>query len=449
MRHQPTPARDTLARRSPPLHAVRAVRAVGAVRTAHAALAAALAIAGISPAMADAPQDAPIKVAFIDQLSGPLASVGELFQANLKFALDDANAKGGVLGRKYELLSYDDKLSAHDALSALQSAIDAGARAVFTGGSGSSVVTALVEAATKHNERNPGQRILIINYASIDPDLTGARCSFWHFATEANTAMKMRALADFTRGQKDIHKVYLLNQDYAHGRMWAALGQQMIATARPDVQFVGTTLHPLGKVKDFAPYAGKAKASGADTIVTGNWGQDLNLLIKAAGEIGYDARYLNHSGGGAPGTVQAIAQAKMGRLTWVAESLPNTDDPVLAALAARVRQTPAGEYFAPRVLVSVQLLSEAMRRAGSDDPTKVAFALEGLRYASPLGEVVMRKSDHQLLLPQVVSTVAPVDGKFVKVGAEGTQYGFRQDSVTPARALDLPSACRMKRPAGG
>lgn len=423
-------------------------RPAGLARAATAA-ALALATAAPLPALADDAGGAPIKVAFIDQLSGPLANVGELFQANLKFALDDANAGGGVLGRKYELLSYDDKLSAQDALTALQSAIDAGARAVFTGGSGSAVVSALVEAAGKHNERNPEHRILIINYASIDPDLTGARCSFWHFATEANTAMKMRALADFTRGQKDIHKVYLINQDYAHGRMWAALGQQMIATARPDVQFVGATLHPLGKVKDFAPYAGKAKASGADTVVTGNWGQDLNLLIKAAGEIGYDARYLNHSGGGAPGTVQAIAQARMGRLTWVAEALPNSDDPVLAPLAARVRQTPAGEYFAPRVLVSVQLLSEAIRRAGSDDPTKVAFALEGLRYVSPLGEVMMRKSDHQLLLPQVVSTVVPVDGKTVKVGAEGTQYGFRQDSVTAARALDLPSACRMRRPAAG
>lgn len=410
---------------------------------------AAAALIALAPAAASAQAtSAPIKVAFIDQLSGPLANVGEIFQANLKFALDDANAQGGVLGRKYELISYDNKLSAQDSLSALQSAIDAGAKIVFTGGSGSSVVTALVEAATRHNERNPDKRILIVNYASIDPDLTGARCSFWHFATEANTTMKMRALADFAREQKDIHKLYLLNQDYAHGRVWAALGQQMITNARPDTRIVGETLHPLGKVKDFAPYIGKVKASGADTVVTGNWGQDLSLLIKAAGDMGYDVRYLNHSGGGAPGTVLAVSQAKTGRLTWVSEWLPNSDDAVLAPLAARVKQTAAGEYFAPRVLVSVQMVSEAMRRAGTDDPTKVALALEGLQTRTALGEVVMRKSDHQLLLPQVVSTVAPVDGKTVKVGAEGTQYGFRLDSTTPAKALDLPSACRMKRPVG-
>ncbi|QOT76045.1 branched-chain amino acid ABC transporter substrate-binding protein [Cupriavidus basilensis] len=391
---------------------------------------------------------APIKVAFIDQLSGPLANVGQIFQANLKFALDDANAQGGVLGRNYALVSYDNKLSAQESLIALQSAIDAGVHVVFTGASGSPVVTALVEAVNRHNERNPGQRVLIMNYASLDPDLTGARCSFWHFATEANTAMKMRALANFAREQKGMRKVYLLNQDYTQGRIWAALGRQMIAGARPDVQFVGEALHPLARVKDFAPYMSRIKESGADTVVTGNWGQDLSLLIKAGGEAGYELNYLNHSGGGAPGTVLAVSQAKNAHLTWVAEYLPNGDDPVLAALAARVRQTPAGEYFAPRVLIAVQILSEAIRRARSDDPTSIAFALEGMQYRSPVGDVLMRKSDHQLLLPQVVSTVAPVDGKTVKVGVEGTQYGFRLDSTTAGGDLNLPSVCRMKRPTG-
>ncbi|MDW3688222.1 branched-chain amino acid ABC transporter substrate-binding protein [Cupriavidus sp. CV2] len=391
---------------------------------------------------------APIKVAFIDQLSGPLANVGQIFQANLKFALDDANAQGGVLGRDYALVSYDNKLSAQESLTALQSAIDAGVHVVFTGASGSPVVTALVEAVNRHNERNPGQRVLIMNYASLDPDLTGARCSFWHFATEANTAMKMRALANFARQQKGMHKVYLLNQDYTQGRIWAALGRQMIAGARPDVQFVGEALHPLARVKDFAPYMSRIKESGADTVVTGNWGQDLSLLIKAGGEAGYELNYLNHSGGGAPGTVLAVSQAKNAHLTWVAEYLPNGEDPVLAALAARVRQTPAGEYFAPRVLIAVQMLSEAIRRANSDDPTSIAFALEGMQYRSPVGDVLMRKSDHQLLLPQVVSTIAPVDGKTVKVGVEGTQYGFRLDSTTAGADLNLPSVCRMKRPPG-
>lgn len=421
-------------------------------RLATMAVAAVLTLAAALPLPAraqDAPPAAgPIRVAFIDQLSGPLANVGEIFLANLKFALDDANAQGGVLGRKYELLSYDNKLSPQASLTALQGAIDAGVRIVFTGASGSPVVSALVEAVNRHNERNPGQRILVVNYASLDPDLTGMRCSFWLFSTEANAAMKMRALAEFARGDRGMRKVFLLNQDYTQGRVWAALGRQMIANARPDVEFVGEALHPLARVKDFAPYVGMIKASGADTVVTGNWGQDLSLLVKAAGDTGYALNYLNNSGGGAPGTVAAVAQARNARLTWVAEYMPNGDDAALNALAARVRQTPAGEYFAPRVLIAVQMLGEAMRRAQSDEAASVALALEGMQYRSAVGEVLMRKGDHQLLMPQVVSTIAPVDGKTVKVGVEGTQYGFRFDGMTPARDLNLPSLCRMKRPAG-
>lgn len=393
---------------------------------------------------------APIKVAFIDQLSGPLSNVGEQFLANLKLGIDDANAQPqGVLnGARYELSTYDNKLSAQDSLSALQSAIDAGAKIVFTGGSGSSVVAAMVDAATKHNERNPNSRVLIINYASIDPDLTGAHCSFWHFATEANTAMKMRALANFVKTQPDIRKVYSLNQDYAHGRLWASLGKQMISSARPDVQFTGETLHPIGKVKDFAPYVSKAKATGADTLLTGNWGQDLNLLIKAAGDMSYDVRYLNHSGAGAPGTVLAVSQAKIGKVTWVSEWTPGNGNAQLMQMDARVRQTPAGEHFAPRTVLSVELVTDAIRKANSTDPLKIALALEGMQKQSFLGDVTMRKVDHQLLLPQVVSTIAPVDGKAVKVGYDGTQWGHKTESTTAAKDLDLPTTCKMKRPAG-
>ncbi|MCO5401289.1 branched-chain amino acid ABC transporter substrate-binding protein [Ralstonia soli] len=400
--------------------------------------------------LAHAADPAPIKVAFIDQLSGPLSNVGEQFLANLKLGIDDANAQPqGVLnGARYELTTYDNKLSAQDSLSALQSAIDAGAKIVFTGGSGSSVVAAMVDAATKHNERNPDKRVLIINYASIDPDLTGAHCSFWHFATEANTAMKMRALANFVKTQPDIRKVYSLNQDYAHGRLWASVGKQMISAARPDVQFTGETLHPIGKVKDFAPYVSKAKASGADTLLTGNWGQDLNLLIKAAGDMGYDVRYLNHSGAGAPGTVLAVSQAKLGKVTWVSEWTPGNGNAQLMQMDARVRQTPAGEHFAPRTVLSVELVTDAIRKANSTDPLKIALALEGMQKQSFLGEVTMRKVDHQLLLPQVVSTIAPVDGKTVKVGYDGTQWGHKTESTTAAKDLDLPTACKMKRPAG-
>ncbi|HWJ95283.1 MAG TPA: ABC transporter substrate-binding protein, partial [Telluria sp.] len=280
-------------------------------------------------------QTATYKIAYIDPLSGPFANVGQLMLSHVQYAVQDINAHGGVLkGQKLELLQFDSKLSAQESQSALQSAIDQGARAIVTGGSGSTVVAALITAAARHNERHPEQAVLVLNHSSIDPDLTGKACSFWHFQFEANTAMKMKALANYIKKQPDIHKVYLVNQDYAHGRQWARYGQELVGLARPDVRFVGTEFHPIGRVKDFAPYIAKIKAAGADSLITGNWGQDMTLLLKAAGDAGYNLRYFNHSAGSVPGTVLAVSQSKVGQLTWVAEWHPGqADSPKAEALA--------------------------------------------------------------------------------------------------------------------
>lgn len=390
-----------------------------------------------------------LKVAFIDPLSGPFADVGELMLSHIRFAIEDINAKGGVLnGVKLDLMILDNKLSAQESLTALQAAIDAGAHVVFTGGSGSSAVSAMVEAANKHNDRNPDKAILIVNHSSIDPDLTGKHCSFWHFTTEANTAMKMKALTSFMTEKQDIKKVYLLNQDYAHGRVWARLGKEMLAGARPDVQFVGEDFHPIGKVKDFSPYVSKIKASGADTVITGNWGGDLNLFIKAAADAGMNLRFINHSAGALPGSVFAVSQAKLGQLTWVGEWHQNVESPKVAPVAAAYKQRFNKPFLAPRMDLTPRMVAAAINKANSTSPLKIALALEGMTYPSVVGDVTMRKEDHQLLLPQTVSTVAPMDGKTVKFGVEGTSYGFRTDTVVEGKHLALPTECKMRRPTG-
>lgn len=390
-----------------------------------------------------------LKVAFIDPLSGPFADVGELMLSHIRFAIEDINAKGGVLnGVKLDLMTLDNKLSAQESLTALQAAIDAGARVVFTGGSGSSAVSAMVEAANKHNDRNPDKAILIVNHSSIDPDLTGKHCSFWHFTTEANTAMKMKALTSFMTEKQDIKKIYLLNQDYAHGRVWARLGKEMLAGARPDVQFVGEDFHPIGKVKDFSPYVSKIKASGADTVITGNWGGDLNLFIKAAADAGMNLRFINHSAGALPGSVFAVSQAKLGQLTWVGEWHQNVESPKVAPVAAAYKQRFNKPFLAPRMDLTPRMVAAAINKANSTSPLKIALALEGMTYPSVVGDVTMRKEDHQLLLPQTVSTVAPMDGKTVKFGVEGTSYGFRTETVVEGKNLALPTECKMRRPTG-
>ncbi len=388
------------------------------------------------------------KLAYIDPLSGPFANVGELMLNHVQFGVEEINAKGGVLkGTKLELLKFDSKLSAQESLSALQAAIDQGARVIVTGGSGSSVVAALVEAAAKHNERDPSHAVLVMNHSSIDPDMTGKRCNFWHFQLEANTAMKMKALANYIKKQGDIKNIYLLNQDYAHGRQWAHYGKELVALARPDIKFVGEDFHAIGRVKDFAPYIAKIKATGADTVITGNWGQDMTLLLKAAGDAGANYRYFNHSAGSIPGTVLAVSQSKLGQLTWVAEWHPGqAESPKVEALAKAYKVKTGKDFLAPRIEFTPLLLAAAITKAQSLDTARIARALEDLSFDSVVGPVRMRGEDHQLLLPQVVNTIAPVDGKAVKVGWEGTNYGFRTDAVYSGNELAQGTECKMVRP---
>jgi branched-chain amino acid transport system substrate-binding protein len=388
------------------------------------------------------------KLAYIDPLSGPFANVGEMMLLHTRYAVEDINAKGGLPGgMKMELLQFDSKLSAQEAQSALQAAIDQGAKAIVTGGSGSSVVTALVQSVNRWNQRNPGKEVLVLNHSSIDPEMTGKLCSFWHFQTEANTAMKMKAIANFVKKTPDIKKVFLLNQDYAHGKQWASYGRQLVGVARPDVQFVGETLHPIGRVRDFAPYVANIKQSGADSVITGNWGQDLSLLLKAASDAGYNLRYFNHSAGGVPGTVTAVSQAKLGQLTWVAEWHPGqADTPKVDALARAYKAKTGKDFMSPRIDLTPRLLAAAIVKAGGTDTVKVARAMEGLEFDSTVGPLRMRADDHQLLLPQVVNTIAPVDGKAVKSGWEGTSYGFRTDAVYTGNELAQGTECKMVRP---
>lgn len=408
----------------------------------------ALAAAAACTAALSAQAAEPFKIAFIDPLSGPFVSTGELMRDHVQYAVDDVNAKGGLYnGDKLQLLQFDSKLSAQESQSALQAAIDQGARVVVTGGSGSSVVAALVQAASRYNQRNPGKEVLVLNHSSIDPDLTGRSCSFWHFMFDANTAMRMQAIANYIKTQPAIQKIYRLNQDYAHGKQWAHYGRDLVGKARPDIQFVGETLHPIGRVKDFAPYVAKIKEAGADSVITGNWGQDLALLLKSAADSGYNLRYFNHSAGGFPGTVTSISQTRIGQLTWVAEWHPGQADRPQADARARDYKARTGkDFLAPRMDLVPRMLAAAVAQARSTEPVKIAKALEDLQMDTIVGPVKMRGKDHQLLLPQVVNTIAPVDGKLVKTGWEGTNYGFRTDAVYTPQQVELPTECQMKRP---
>ncbi|NBW45210.1 MAG: branched-chain amino acid ABC transporter substrate-binding protein, partial [Betaproteobacteria bacterium] len=244
---------------------------------------------------------AQVKIAYVDPLSGLQAAVGEHGLKQLQFSVETINAKGGVLGgQKLEAVGFDNKGTPQESLVQVQKAIDAGIRFI-TQGNGSGAAIAISDFVSKYNERNPGKEVLYFNYAAVDPSLTNEKCSYWHYRWDANSDIKMAALTNFMKGKSDIKKVYIIGQDYAFGQSVRKAAREMLGAKRPDIQIVGDELHPLAKVTDFSPYIAKIKASGADTVITGNWGSDFALLLKASADAGLQVNWYTYYAGGAGG----------------------------------------------------------------------------------------------------------------------------------------------------
>ncbi|MFT7324857.1 MAG: branched-chain amino acid transport system substrate-binding protein [Rhodoferax sp.] len=390
------------------------------------------------------PAPAPVKIALIEGLSGPFANTGEAVFRNLVWAVERVNAQGGV---QLALARFDSKGQTEEALTALRAAIDDGARFVMQGNS-SAVAAALIDAINKHNEREPDKRVLFLNYAAVDPTLTNEKCSFWHFRFDAHADMRMSALMSVLKEDKALERVYLIGQDYSFGHAVAREAKRQLAQLRPDVQVVGEELHPIGRVKDFLPYAVKIKASGAQAVITGNFGNDLTLLIKAARDVGFEGKFYTFYGNalGAPG---AIGEAGIGKVVAVADWLPNVQNAASEAFYESFRQRfprPADDYVHMRMQLMVVALAQAIDKAGSTHAVAVARQLEKSRVTLSSQTGVMRADDHQFQQPLVVGLMDRQGTPGVKFDVEGSGYGFRVIKTIAPTSAEQPHTCRMQRP---
>ncbi len=397
-------------------------------------------LAVLASAGAQAQKGETVKIAWIDPLSGLMAPVGQNQVKSFQFFAEKFNASNPA-GVKFEIIAIDNKLSPAESLNALKSAIDQGVRYV-TQGNGSGAAMAIIDAVNKHNERNPGKEVLYLNHSAVDPDLTNSKCSYWHFRFDADTSMKMEALTTFMKDQPDIKKVFLLNQNYAHGQQVAKYAKEMLAKKRPDVQIVGEDLHPLAQVRDFAPYVAKIKAAGADSVITGNWGSDLALLVKAANEAGYNGKFYTYYAG-VSGTPTAIGPNGAGRVFQISYN-HNSMGGQTEQWANEYKAKFNDDFYTGSVLHIYNALSNAMAMAKSTDPVKVAAALEGLKFKSFNGDVEMRKTDHQLQQTLFLTVWQKADAKR-SYSVENTGYNF-----APVRTFDpyissTPTSCQMKR----
>lgn len=396
----------------------------------------------------------PIRLALIESLSGPFANTGEAVFRNLLWAAERVNARGGVRlppaqggARPLAIVRYDSKGQNEEALSALRSAIDDGVRVVMQGNS-SATAAALLDAIEKHNERDPERRVLYLNYSAVDPALTNEKCSFWHFRFDAHADMRMAALMQVIRDDKAVHSAYLIGQDYSFGQAVLREARRQLAEQRPDIRIVGDELHPVGRVKDFAPYAAKIRQSGAQAVITGNWGNDLMLLVKAAREAGYEGRFYTFYGN-ALGAPAALGDAGVGKVLAVADWLPNVPVADSRAFYQAFRQRfPRNEddYVHMRMQLMMEALAQSMECAGSTDTVAVARAMEQASVQLAGRSGWMRAADHQFQQPLVVGVMERKGSEGVAFDVEGSGYGFRVVREIAARDAEQPSLCHMRRP---
>lgn len=386
-----------------------------------------------------------IKIAMIETMSGSFAPIGQNQLHTFQMFTEMANQqKWAGSGNTLEVAAFDGKGSPQESLTQLKTVIDQGYRYIAQG-NGSGVALALIDAVNKHNERNPGKEIVFLNYSAIDPDLTNSKCSFWHFRFDANSDMKMEALTSYMAKDRSIKKVYIIGQNYAHGHQVTRAAKEYLKRKRPDVQIVGDDLHPIATVKDFSPYVAKIKASGADTVITGNWGADLALLIKAAKDAGLTAKFYTYYAG-TSGVPTAMGAASAGQARQVAYWTPNNETFSGKELAAAFKKKFNDDLYVIDIYTVVQMLSKAVKESKSADPIKVARALEGMKVNAINGAVEMRKTDHQLQQPLYISTWTKVDGKKVRYDQENTGYGWSNDQKIDAYVAAQPTSCQMKRP---
>ena len=393
----------------------------------------------------------PVRIALIESLSGSFANTGEAVFRNLVWATERVNARGGVklADGTHNLVveRYDNKGQNEESMAALRSAIDDGVTVIAQGNS-SSVAAALIDAINKHNEREPGKRVLFLNYSAVDPILTNEKCSYWHFRFDAHADMRMAALMDVFKDDKAIKKVYLIGQDYSFGQAVLREGRKQIAAQRPDVQIVGDELHPIGRVKDFIPYAVKIKSSGAQAVLTGNWGNDLTLLIKAAREVGYDGKFYTFYGN-ALGVPAALGDAGVGKVIAVADWFPNTPGAASENFYQSFRQRfprPQDDYVHMRMQLMVETLAQSLEKAGSSEAGAVAAQMEKAAVNFSGFKGAMRAADHQFQQPLAVALMGKQGAPGVKFDVEGSGYGFRVIKAISAQRAEQPTTCQMIRP---
>jgi branched-chain amino acid transport system substrate-binding protein len=388
----------------------------------------------------------PVKIAVIETLSGGQAAVGKMFLTAINYALVKLNNEK-VWPDGVKLLEYDNQGGPSEAADKLKAAINDGAHIIIQGAS-SAIGGQITDDVRKHNLRNPGKEIMYLNVGAEAMEFTGSKCHFYHFRWNGNAEIRLRALLTSMKDAKVLGtKVYVIGQNYSWGHDVQRLVREYSKFGGYTV--VGDVIHDVNKIQDFAPYVAKIKETSPDTVVTGNWSSDLLLLMKAAGDSGLKVRFATYWMD-QPGNVANAGATAVGHYN-VSSYYPDANGDASAKFAddfkAKMGQYPI--FVQGHTVHGIWGLGEALKKIkpGADGKVSVkqlALAMETVSFNTSMGEVAMRKEDHQVLLPLAVATVS----KDAKYKVDGTDMGFKTIRLVTGKdaASPVQPACKMERP---
>ncbi len=388
----------------------------------------------------------PVRIAFMDPLSGSFASIGNNGLTQLTFAADYYfNSRGGILGgRQIEIVPLDNKQSPNETQIQFRRAVSEGLRIIFQGNS-SAVANTLNDTINRHNRRNAGEEILQINYSAVDPILTEDNCSFWHFRFDAHAIIKLNVLTDFIAQNEEIKSVYIIGQDYSFGQVVADNTVRLLNEKRPDIEIVGNEFHPIGQVKDFTPYVTKIVASGADAVITGNFGADMVSLARSIIDSGLDVPIYTFYAA-YDGITATLGEDAKGRVYLVHNETSNplpTEERKEFTRAFKAAH-PDRDVTQPRIINALRMVVAAMEETQSTDPYDIALALEDMRFVNFSNEEIwMRPDDHQGFQSLHVSVHTDEEVEF---DADNSGYGLYSIYHVDAADTIVPTSCDMRRP---
>jgi branched-chain amino acid transport system substrate-binding protein len=357
----------------------------------------------------------PIKMADINPLSGVMKDIGDRYQLGIKFAVDEINASGGLLGRPIKMFYDDSQVKPDVATRKAVRYISEEKVDFIMSGTGTHVAKALGQVAEKNT-------IIFLNYGCAGDELTGKDFTPYQFRVALSTAQQSGALAAYF-ATKPFKKYYLVNQDYAFGHDVSEAFKKAMNRLKPGWQLVGEDYHPLG-AKDLAPYISKVVSSGAEVMITGNYGADLRVLLKQAAGLGLKAKvggyYLVD-----PYAMQEIGDAGIGAVT--AEVYMLTEDtPQNKAFIERWKKRnldpehPYPTWLIGKSYQAFMFMAEAIKKAKSTKADDIIKAWEGMTYDALVGRMTMRPCDHQVITPISVSEVVAGPGAYYKFPFVGT-----------------------------